>query len=89
MRKALLLLAVAVLGFTIFAPTVEAVTVTTPTSVATPNSSWRLWSIQTSRGTFTANVVAINLANPKLHIYSLTGSACRAAPSRTIPSSMP
>jgi len=52
-----------------------ATTVTTPTSIATPNSSWRLWNVQTSRGPFTANVVAVNLANPKLHIYTLTGSA--------------
>ncbi|MDP2789901.1 MAG: hypothetical protein Q8O51_02120, partial [bacterium] len=49
-------------------PFAAAITITTPTSVATPNSSWRLWTVQTSRGKFTANVVAINLANPKLHI---------------------
>ncbi len=52
-----------------------AATVVTPTSVTTPNSSWRLWTVQTPRGKFTANVVAINLQNPKLHIYTLTGSA--------------
>ncbi len=53
----------------------QAATIVTPTSIATPNSSWRLWTVQTTRGKFTANVVAINLANPKLHISTLTGSA--------------
>jgi hypothetical protein len=53
----------------------RAATIVTPTSIATPTTSWRLWKIQTSRGPFTANVVAINLTNPKLHIYTLTGSA--------------
>lgn len=73
MRKIVILL-VFTLGLAI-APTAFAATIVTPTSIATPNSSWRLWTVPTSRGTFTANVVAINLENPKLHIYTLTGSA--------------
>ncbi len=57
------------------APAAIAATIVTPTSIATPTTSWRLWTVQTSRGKFTANVVAMNLENPKLHIYTLTGSA--------------
>ncbi|MEK7631936.1 MAG: phosphodiester glycosidase family protein [Patescibacteria group bacterium] len=72
MRKILILLVA--LTFVV-GPVTSAATVVTPTSIATPNSSWRLWSIATTRGTFTANVVAINLENPKLHISTLTGSA--------------
>lgn len=75
MRKTLILFAITTFFIVAHAPNAAAITVTTPTSVATPNSSWRLWKINTNRGPFTANVVAINLANPKLHIYTLTGSA--------------
>ena len=74
MRKYFLSFAIVGVVF-LFAPTVQAATIVTPTSVSTVNSSWRLWKIQTTRGEFTANVVAINLENPKLHVSTLTGSA--------------
>lgn len=73
MRKIVFMFVIAVA--TTVTSTAIAATVVTPTSVSTPNSSWRLWTVQTTRGKFTANVVAINLENPKLHISTLTGSA--------------
>jgi hypothetical protein len=44
-------------------------------SIVHSNSSWRNFSVKTSRGTFSGQVVAVNMQNPKLHVYTLTGNA--------------
>lgn len=38
------------------------------------NSSWEKRSVSTSSGTYTVNIVHINLANPKLKVYSLAAT---------------
>ncbi len=43
-------------------------------SIVHKNSSWRTFSVATSRGTFTGQVITINLTNPKLHVYTQTGN---------------
>lgn len=75
MRRVLVSIILGVSLTALGAPAAMAATIVTPTSIATPTTSWRLWTVQTTRGKFTANVVAMNLENPKLQIYTLTGSA--------------
>lgn len=68
MRIPLTLAITVALGITLVAQPASAA------SIVQKNSSWRTLSVKTTRGTFGFHVVTVNLANPKLRIYSQTGS---------------
>ncbi|RJO59830.1 hypothetical protein C4546_00120 [Candidatus Parcubacteria bacterium] len=57
-----------------------------PTRIVKKNASWQKITVNTSVGRFETQIITVNLTNPKLKIYTLTGNPtdcktnCRVAP---------
>jgi len=57
-----------------------------PNKIVLKNASWRKTTVNTTKGKFAVQIVSVNLLNPKLKIYTLTGNPtdcknnCRVSP---------
>ncbi|MFA6588562.1 MAG: phosphodiester glycosidase family protein [Patescibacteria group bacterium] len=57
-----------------------------PNKIVLKNASWQKTTVSTTRGKFAVQIVSVNLLNPKLKIYTLTGNPtdcknnCRVSP---------